>query len=236
MQQHYSWERESPENTKAAAEEDAQLQYGQLAFGQQVEGEVDNEEDDNVAHFAQYVGRWWVWHNWWALQDLLKIQPNAQAETKQSPAKGVTAGLASAGSPGKSHLPLLTIPAIDISYCPSLSARHKNPHPNYNILLPGKLAYSPLSARSIHKLSTSPIISDHVSFKYFHLFSFLSFHLTLLFLRARAEDRRRKWISSWLTTMPDLWTSSQQQRLTSPSTKFHDPPNASSSVNYDLRR
>ena len=31
-------------------------------------------------------------------------------------------------------------------------------------LYPGKLAYSPLSARSIHKLSTSPIINTHVSF------------------------------------------------------------------------
>ena len=89
----------------------------------------------------------------------------AQAETKLSPVKSVAARQ-TMDSPGVYQLmfPLLLYAFVFGSTCYVGCFLHLGNITNLDISLyfPGKVVYSPLSARSIHKLSTSPIISPHL--------------------------------------------------------------------------
>ena len=89
----------------------------------------------------------------------------AQAETKLSPVKSVAARQ-TMESPGVFQLifPLLHYVFVFESTRYVVRYYHLGNKSNNDISLhfPGKVVYSPLSARSIHKLSTSPIISPHL--------------------------------------------------------------------------
>ena len=89
----------------------------------------------------------------------------AQAETKLSPVKSVAARQ-TMESPGVYQLiyPLLHHVFVFEStrYVVRYYRLSNKSDLDISLHFPGKVVYSPLSARSIHKLSTSPIISPHL--------------------------------------------------------------------------